>query len=75
MACMGPSKDFAIECSHEAYTEIMNLLREKYHIQRPFDSPMATGFTARMQKEWDEQEEQLKKALEELFWTDHAASF
>lgn len=75
MACGGPSKDFAIIRSAEAYNRIMELLKDHYDVYRPDSIGIAKGFEKRMQDEWDEDAKKLKEALADLFWVSDSASF
>ena len=74
MPVSGPSKEFAIIKSQEAYEEIMQLLNDKYHIGRPSDN-MGLGIEKKWQADWDQDANKLREALTELFWTSDCASF
>jgi len=72
MPAMGPSKEFAVIRSQAAYDEIMQLLKDKYQVERP-EGDM--GIFAVWQKDWDVDDDKLRAALAELFWHSDAASF
>lgn len=74
MPCMGPSKDYAYKRSEEAYEEIVALLKEKYQVQRPMFLRKVM-IEKRWQEEWDQEAENLKKSLAELFWLSDAANW
>ena len=52
MACGGPSKEFAVIKSEEAFIEIMRILQAKYQVQRP-DSLLGTAIEEKWQKKRD----------------------
>jgi hypothetical protein len=68
---MGPSKDFAVIKSMEAHDIIMQLLKDKYQVERPDENwgPVA------WRDDWDKDEAILREALAALFWHSDAASF
>lgn len=74
MACGGPSKEFAVIKSQQAFDEIIQLIKEKYHVERPVILN-GIGFEKKMQDDWDKEEAMLREALADLFWTSDAASF
>ena len=74
MACGGPSKEFAVIRSEEAYNRIIEMLKERYSVERP-DITLGIGHEKRMQDEWDEDAKKLKEALADLFWVSDSSSF
>lgn len=72
MACTGPSKEFAIIKSQEAYNEIMRMLNDKYDIERPDGQ---CHFSKKFQADWDADEKKLREVLTDLFWTSDCDSF
>lgn len=74
MACMGPSKTFSEEQAKKAKEEVIKLLKEKYQAFRP-ELTLGIGFEKKMQREWDEAEQQLEEILIELIWTSDCASW
>lgn len=72
MPCGGPSKEFAVIKSQEAYNDIMQMLSDKYHVERPDGH---TGFSKKFQADWDKDVKQLREALTELFWTNDCDGF
>ena len=74
MACMGPSKEFAIIKSQEAHDKIIQMIKDQYHVERP-EAALGIGIERRWQDEWDKEESALRTALADLFWTSDCASF
>lgn len=89
MACMGPSYSHAMNVGEEAFRDIIKLLEEKYgllpeHIATSTiakvltedGKPIDVGpFKKKMNEDWIEAKQQLLKAVQELVWCDHCASF
>ena len=71
---MGPSKEFAIIKSQEAFDDIVRLMKDKYQVERP-EIMLGIGFEKKMQDDWDKDEAILRDALASLFWTSDTASF
>jgi len=74
MACGGPSKEFAVIRSQAAYDEIMQLLKDKYQVDRPV-AIGELGIYAKWQDEWDADADKFREQLAELFWHSDAASW
>lgn len=75
MACGGPSKEFAIIKSQEAFDNIMRMMKEKYQVDRPDYEPGDLGIYKKWQDDWDKEEAALRAVLADMFWTSDAASF
>jgi len=74
MACGGPSKEFAVIKSQEAFDDVIRMMKEKYQVSKP-DMVLGIGIEKKWQDDWDEEEEALRQVLADLFWTIDAASF
>jgi len=74
MACGGPSKEFAVIKSQEAFDDVIRMMKEKYQVSKP-DMVLGIGIEKKWQDDWDEEEEALRQVLADLFWTSDAASF
>ena len=74
MACGGPSKEFAIIRSQEAFDDVIRLMKDKYQVGRP-EITLGIGIEKKWQDDWDREETALREALADLFWTNDAASF
>jgi hypothetical protein len=74
MACGGPSKDFAVIRAEQAYADIMQLLKDKYHVERP-TIHIGIGIEKKFQDDWDHDAEEFKARLVELFWTSDCNGF
>jgi len=74
MACSGPSKEFSVIKSQDAFDEIMQLLKDKYQVERP-EMINNIGIYKKWQDEWDADEDKFRELLAELFWHSDAASF
>ena len=72
MPCGGPSKEFAVIKSQEAYNDIMQMLKDKYYVDRPDGD---NGFSKKFQADWDKDVKQLREVLTELFWTNDCDGF
>ena len=72
--CTGPSIKDAYRRGEEAFEEIIKLLETKYYLNsNPCDLPH--GMSQMLKKEWYEKKEELKKAIQEMFWIDDCDSF
>lgn len=74
MACGGPSNEFAIIRSQEAFDDVIRIMKDKYQVERP-EITLGIGIEQKWQDDWDRQETALREALADLFWTSDAASF
>jgi len=74
MACGGPSKEFAVIKSQEAFDDVIRMMREKYQVSKP-DIVLGIGIEKKWQDDWDEEEDALRQVLADMFWTSDAASF
>ena len=74
MACGGPSKEFAVNKSQQAFDDIMRMMKEKYQVSKP-DMVLGIGIEKKWQEDWDEEEDALRQVLADMFWTSDAASF
>jgi len=74
MACGGPSKEFAVIKSQQAFDEVIRMMKEKYQVSKP-DMVLGTGIEKKWQDDWDEEEDALRQVLADMFWTSDAASF
>lgn len=78
MPCMGPSKEFAEHVADEIFEEVLQLIKDDHHIDRPIAPVFVAGpdghrnLSMNLQKkyddEWGEAKENLRKALRELVW-------
>jgi hypothetical protein len=66
MPCDGPSDKYAYLVGEEATKDVMELLRNKYHLS---DKPFG------LKDQWHEAEANLKKAIQEMIFADHCSSF
>ena len=71
MACMGPSKEFSVIKSEQAFNDVIQLMKDKYQVERPDEN----WGPAKWRDDWDKDEEVLRSALTNLFWHSDAASF
>jgi len=74
MAVQGPSKDFSVIRAEAAFTDIMQLLKDKYDIERP-QNLNGLGIYKKWQDEWDADEVKFKALLAELVWNSDAAQW
>ncbi len=76
MACDGPSKDYAYKVGEEAYEDVLLLLKEKYAVSIDEET---LDFYKRQPGNGDKYVktamDNLKLAVQEMVWSDHAASF
>lgn len=74
--CGGPSKDYAYKVGEEAYNDVLSLLRDKYQI---YTDDKTLEFYRKQPGFGHEQVtkamDDLKVAVQEMVWNDHAASF
>ncbi len=75
MPCQGPSKEFAVIKSQEAFDELIQLMKDKYQVERPDFIEGDLGIYKKWQEDWDKDEEVLRETLASLFWHSDAASF
>jgi len=71
MACDGPNKKFSDSQGEQAYIEVMEWLRAKYHIIGSENAPKYGAF-----KEcYEKAEVALKESLKELLWEDNCSTW
>ncbi len=70
MPCDGPSQEYAYKRGDEATEEVLKLLLEKYHANRPPEVE-PYSLTERLGADWDVLEKTLRSTLRELIWTSH----
>ena len=67
MPCMGPDIYYAYDQGEKAYSEVIKLLEQKYHIT---DHPGPF-----FDKDFNKAKENLKKAIQEVMWMDACDAF
>ena len=72
MPVAGPDQNFAYRQGDLATDEILSILKEKYHVDRPHPAmPLGKKFS----EDWDQLVAKLRETVRELVWTDHMAAW
>ena len=86
MPCMGPAYQVAKERGEEIFEDVLQLLKDKYHITPPVEITTVGDGTSNMEfllknvhrkhlEDWEVATEEMKKAIIELVWEHECSNF